>query len=214
MTTPGGASPDEEGARELRAAERTVVRTLTRLHREQPLEAGFRIDAVLARAAASPADTRPRSHRGAGAATDDPELLAHAVTALVERGDVERDGRRIRLAGASPRLGADMRARADALIERLRAAAPRVPPTDTLARDLGLPAAVLDYLRRDGEIVSIGPRIDYPSDVLDGLLERAAGARDAEGGLSVARLRDLLGTGRRHAHALLEHLESASSDTD
>ena len=191
-----------------RAAERHVMRALRRMHTEQPLVADFRADAVVARALETPRDARPASHRGAGADPLTPELAAAALDGLVERGEVVRDGRRVRLPDRHAGLAPEMRAQADAMIGRLRATAPAVPPLDRVAREFGIPAPVVDYLRRSGELVSIGPGLDYPADVLARLIADVTALMAAEGPLSVGRYRDALGTGRRHAVALLEHFDA------
>jgi hypothetical protein len=68
---------------------------------------------------------------------------------------------------------------------------------EPIARRLGTPDWVVDALRRTGELVAVAPGIEYSRDVLDALLV-ALGGRD----LSVAELRDELGTSRRYAAAL------------
>jgi len=191
-----------------RAAERRVTRVLARMHREQPLAAAFRADAVMARVLDAPPDLRPATHRGAGSASMTAEVAAAAFDALVDRGDVIRDGRRVRLPDRTAGLAPEMRARADELLGRLRAAAPAVPPLDRAARELGIPPPVVDYLRRTGELVSVAPGLDYPRDVLEQLARQVLALIDAERALSVARCRDALGTGRRHAVALLEHFDA------
>ena len=183
-----------------------MVRLLETLHREQPYSAAFRMDAVIAAALAQPADRRPPSHRGAGQAQPDaPELLA-AVDRLVARGALERRGRRVSLPGSGA-LGSEVRWRADELIRRLRAAAPSVPRTDGVARAVGLPDAAVERLRRDGELVSIGPEIDLPADVVDALRTQLVDLVRLRGGLATAEYRDVIGAGRRHAVAILEYFD-------
>ena len=202
-------APDTAPPAAVRAAERRVARVLARMHREQPLAAAFRADAVVERVLETPRDPRPASHRGAAAEPISAGLAAAALDELVRRGEVVRDGRRVRLPERSAGLAPEMRARGDALLDRRRSLAPAVPPVDRVARELGIPPPVIGYLRSTGELVSIGPGLDYPGDVLAKLEREAVALVDAEGALSVARYRDALGTGRRHAVALLEHFDAA-----
>lgn len=176
--------------------ERRLLNVLRRFHRREPMAPDIRIDALIA--ALRDEGNRPATHRGArSSAISDAEFL-ELIDELAERGELVRDGHRVRLAGHSPRLGTEMRERADALLDELRGHAATPPRADTVARRLGVPPGVLDALRQSGELVPLAPGIDYPADVLDALLERLAGRE-----LSVAEVRDELDTSRRYAAALL-----------
>ncbi len=67
---------------------------------------------------------------------------------------------------------------------------------------------LVDALVRRGRLVKVGEDLYYPSDRLDALLTRLASAMEAAGQLTLAEARDLLGTSRRFAQALLEHMDS------
>lgn len=192
--------------RQTDAAARQLVRALRRLHREQPLVDAFRSDAVIARVAAEPADPRPASHRGASGPPD-LAVLARALDGLVDGGEVIREGRRIRLAGRQVELGPEMRSRADELLEQVRRFGAAPPPVERLARRLGIPDRVVDYLRRSGALVSIGPGIDLSAEIEARLRDEAAALISREGPITVSRYRDAIGTGRRHAVALLEFFD-------
>lgn len=196
------AGPIDPGQRRL--AERRLLLALRRFHRSEPLSADIRADGLIARVRADPAERRPTGHRGAARlALDDAEL--HAVLdGLVTSGQVERQGRRVRLAGEAPELDPAMRERVERLLAELRSAGAEPPRVERPAARLGVPLATLDQLRRAGELVSVGAGIDYPRDVHVGLSRRIE-AMAADGTLSVARLRDDLGTSRRYAEALLRH---------
>jgi len=78
------------------------------------------------------------------------------------------------------------------------------PSAESLAARLGIPAALLDQLRANGDLVSIGPRIDLTRDswaAVAARLDRLAGA----GPLSVSVVRDELDTARRFAERILQH---------
>ena len=187
----------------LRDAERRLMVALRRLHAAQPLQPDHRIDAVRRAVQAAPT-ARSRRHRGGSVrAIDDPTFDA-ALDALVAAGRVERNGRRIQLTGNRPVLGDQMRARANALLDALRAAGVTPPRAETVARNLGVPVAVVEGMRAAGELVSIAPGIDYPADVLADLVEHLAGAVTGEP--SRAAIIDELGVSRRYADALLSHL--------
>ena len=183
-----------------RLAERRLLTALARAHRHEPMRPWLRADTVLRDVREAP--LRPSSHRGAQPlGLTDTELRA-VLAALAEEGEIEMIGAKVRLASRASALGAEMRRRADELLAELRAAGASPPRAEAVARRIGLPEAVVDGLRQSGELVSAAPGVDYPADVLDALLGRLAGRE-----LSVADVRDELGTTRRFAAALLEAAE-------
>jgi len=182
-----------------RLAERRLLSALARFHRREPMTPDLRTDALIAML--RDPGRQPASHRGgAPLSLTDAELL-EVIADLASRGEVEREGHRLRLAGHHTELGSSMRRRADALLAELRAAGASPPRAELAARRLGLPDGVVDALRRSGELVVLAPGIDLPRDIVEPLLERLRGR-----GLSVAQVRDELGTSRRYAAALLDAL--------
>jgi len=90
-----------------------------------------------------------------------------------------------------------------ALEERLRAAGHEPPPAAELD------AGDLRALRDAGRVVRLGrDRYAHP-DAIAAVRARVEAIIAAEGSITLARLRDELGTSRRHAQALLEHLDAA-----
>jgi hypothetical protein len=67
---------------------------------------------------------------------------------------------------------------------------------------------IVDALARQGRLVKVGEDLFYPPDRLDALMGRLAAAMETAGQLTLAEARDLLGTSRRYAQALLEHMDS------
>ena len=67
---------------------------------------------------------------------------------------------------------------------------------------------LVDALVRQGRLVKVGEDLYYPPDRLEALMGRLAAAMEAAGQLTLAEARDLLGTSRRYAQALLEHMDS------
>jgi selenocysteine-specific elongation factor len=89
-----------------------------------------------------------------------------------------------------------------ALEERLRAAA-HEPPNET-----DLEAADLRALRDAGRAVRVGRSMYAHPDALAAVRARVERVIEAEGSITLARLRDELDTSRRYAQALLEHLDA------
>jgi selenocysteine-specific elongation factor len=92
-----------------------------------------------------------------------------------------------------------------ALEARLRAAG-HEPPTEA---ELGPAAAELQALRAAGRAVRIGRSLYAHPDAIAAVRDRVVAIVQAEGDVTLARLRDDLGTSRKFAQALLEHLDAA-----
>jgi selenocysteine-specific elongation factor len=106
-----------------------------------------------------------------------------------------------RLPPAPIELGPD----ALALEQRLRDAGYE-PPNDS---ELGELARELPALVATGRAVRIGRSMHAHSDAIANVRAVVERVIEAEGQVTLARLRDELGTSRKYAHALLEHLDAA-----
>jgi selenocysteine-specific elongation factor len=63
-------------------------------------------------------------------------------------------------------------------------------------------------LVREKRLVRVGEDLYYPPERLEPLLRRLTQAMEAAGQMTLAEARDLLGTSRKFAQALLEHMDS------
>ena len=198
--TIGAIDPEQR-----RLAERLVLAALRRFHREQPLAADLRMDALVSRVRAAAARRPPPRHRGAAPLELEDADLRRVIEDMVTDGRLSRDGRRIRLPEARPGLDPEMDARVRELLDGLRASGAEPPRVDGIAARLGIPPTVIDQLRSSGLLRSIGPGIDYPADVWSALHARV---EEMSGPMSIARLRDELRTSRRHAEAILAAVAS------
>jgi len=196
MAEPIGAIDPEQ--RHL--VERLALQALRRFHREQPLAADLRMDALVSRVRSIAARSRPRGHRGGTPLTLADAELRRVIDDLAADGRLLRSGRRLRLPEARSGLDPEMGERVETLLAGLRAAGSNPPRVDGIAARLGIPPNVVDQLRASGALRSIAPGIDYPADVWAALRARVD---EMPGSVSVARLRDELRTSRRHAEAIL-----------
>jgi selenocysteine-specific elongation factor len=106
---------------------------------------------------------------------------------------------------AVPRAAvAELSSAAIALEERLRAAG----HTPLSVAQLGDDAAELPALIAAGRAVRIGRAMHAHPDALAAVRERAIAVLEAEGELTLARLRDELQVSRKYAEALIEHLDA------
>jgi selenocysteine-specific elongation factor len=78
------------------------------------------------------------------------------------------------------------------------------PPIEA---DLGADAAELPALRRAGRAVRVGRELHYHPDALAEAERRVRTLAEAHGSVTIAQLRDALGTSRKFAQALLEHFD-------
>ena len=125
-------------------------------------------------------------------------------------------GRRRHAAGAAERAdarpGAPAAAAPDAADRRTLAstrgllAAGHEPPSRS---ELGDDAAHLPKLIPAGVAVRIGRDLYAHRDAVAAVAERVGAIIETEGSITLARLRDELGTSRKYAQALLEHLDQA-----
>jgi hypothetical protein len=201
--TIGAIDPEQR-----RVAERLILAALRRFHREQPLSADLRMDALVRRVRDAAKRKPPPRHRGATPLTLEDADLRRVVEEMADDGRLVRRGRRVALPGTTPSLDPEMAERVELLLEGLRAAGADPPRVDGPAARLGITPPVLDQLRAGGILRQVAPGIDYPADVWSALAARVEAMR---GPLSVARLRDELHTSRRHAEAILAALARAGS---
>jgi hypothetical protein len=193
--TIGAIDPEQR-----RVAERLVLASLRKFHREHPLSVDVRMDSLVSRVRAASGRKPPPRHRGSAPLTLEDAELRRVIEEMADDGRLVRNGRRVGLPGVAPSLEPEMAERVDRLMEGLRSAGASPPRVDGLAARLGIPPSVLDQLRAGGQLRQIAPGIDYPADVWSALQARLESMR---GPMSVARLRDDLHTSRRHAEAIL-----------
>ena len=108
-------------------------------------------------------------------------------------------------ARALPLAREALSAEALALEQRLRRAGAE-PPSEA---ELGADARHLPELRAAGRAVRVGRSMYAHADAVAEVGERVREIIAADGSITLARLRDELGTSRRYAQALLEHLDAA-----
>jgi hypothetical protein len=195
-------------AEQRRVAERLILSALRRFHREQPLAADLRLDALFARVRAASSRRPPPRHRGATPLELDDGELREVVESMVQDGRIVRTGRRVRLPGAEPALDPEMAERVERLLAGLRESGAAPPRVEGLAARVGITPTALAQLRASGMLRQVAPGIDYPADVWTALSARV---EEMRGPLSVARLRDELHTTRRHAEAILAALGRRSA---
>jgi selenocysteine-specific elongation factor len=113
----------------------------------------------------------------------------------------ERDGIVARAAFA-PALTQAQQAQVDTYVAALEAS-PYAPPTDTK-----LPRDLLAYLVEAGRVVAVGDGVVFAAEAYREMVERVVAHLRAQGSITLAQVRDMFGTSRKYAQALLDHLDS------
>jgi selenocysteine-specific elongation factor len=123
------------------------------------------------------------------------------VASLVEQGLLRDEGGVIADRSHTPQPTADERAAADTYLAILRAK-PFSPPTDGRP-----PEELVAYLVQAGEAVAAGDCV-FEAAAYGEAVRRITGHLQDHRTVTLAQVRDLLGTSRRYAQALLEHLDA------
>ena len=111
----------------------------------------------------------------------------------------------------APRALDDPLARRLAESVRADGLAPRAPDALAAAAEVDRATAVrtLDRLAAEGALVRLRAGVYLAPDALEAARRAVVAACEQDGSITIARLRDLLGTSRKHAQAILEHLDAA-----
>ena len=157
---------------------------LAAYHRKFPLRSGMPLEELRSRLAQS------------GAASDD------VIDRLQARGVLSVRGTLVALPRHVPALSAEEQQAADDYLTLLRAN-PHSPPTDRAPSD-----DLLGLLIDRGDVVRVGDGIVFAAEAYNEMVARITERLRADGPLTLAEARDMLGTSRRYAQALLEHLDS------
>jgi len=110
-------------------------------------------------------------------------------------------GTAVGLPGHEVRLTAAQESEVRALLTALEAN-PYSPPTERR-----LPAELIAYLEEQGEVVDVGDGVVFAAGAYREMVERITEHLRREGAITLAQVRDMFGTSRKYAQALLEYLD-------
>jgi len=199
---PGGGArvAVHHGTREAAARLVELGGRFVQLRLEQPLVAA-RGDRLVIRSLAPPDTLGGGVVLDAAPARHGPSRDLLARLARLERGEAEPEAAPVATPSPAP-APAPLGPAALALEELLREAGHEPPP------DLGLAPEDLAALRAHGRITRLGRGTHIHRDALADVAARVTGLIERDGPLTLAALRDELGTSRRYAQALLEALDA------
>jgi selenocysteine-specific elongation factor len=131
----------------------------------------------------------------------DSRAFDRAVALWSRRGEIrEGGGSSVSLAGHEPRLDPEQEKRAQQMLATLREQ-PFTPPI--LSGD----DALLAYLEDRGDIVRVDERVVFAAEAYREMVERVVAHLKEWESVTLAQVRDMLGTSRRYAQALMEHMD-------
>ena len=137
-------------------------------------------------------------------------LQARPFTLLLEaltRDGFEDRGQLVATAGWAPALSVAQRGIADAYVASLKVT-PQTPPIE------GKPdAGVLAFLVDSGEVVDAGDGVVFEANAYREMVDEVVGLLRERETVTMAEVRDLLGSSRRYVQALLEHMDSQRMTT-
>jgi selenocysteine-specific elongation factor len=188
-----------------RRADRVVLR---RIAPPDTLGGATVLDPAPRRHGPGPATERLRRLR-AGEAGSDRDADRGAADAAAAEGGAADAGAAAAAAERPPRPLGERELLVLALLRRDRFS-PRSPPE--LAQAIGVGersvSEALDVLAAHGALVRLDSVIAYPADVFAEAERKVRDAARTTGSISLAELRDALGTSRKYAQAILERLDS------
>ncbi len=161
---------------------------LASYHDEYPLRAGISREAL-------------RSGLGL-----EPKVFGGVVGRAAAEGMVVDEGATIRLASHEVRLSEVQEEAVGALLAAF-ATSPYLTPSAKESRAAVGPE-VLDILIGRGDLVQVSDEVLFLADTYGEIVARVRDVIEREGSTTLAQVRDMLGTSRKYAQALLEHLDS------
>jgi selenocysteine-specific elongation factor len=129
-----------------------------------------------------------------------PRVFQLVLDALLATGVLEDHGAAVSMPGWQPRLTPSQQTAADAYLQALDAT-PFSPAEGRPAED------VFGYLVESRKVVDVGGGVAFGATAYDRMVEDVIARLGQKETVTLAEVRDLFGTSRRYAQALLEHLD-------
>ncbi|MSQ13643.1 MAG: selenocysteine-specific translation elongation factor [Dehalococcoidia bacterium] len=128
-------------------------------------------------------------------------VFGEVVARMTGQGTLAEDGAAVRLPDHQPRLSPEQQRLADAYVQALEAA-PFSPPTDRYPD-----AEVLAFMADEGRVVRFTQEVVFGAQAYAQARDRVLARLRQNGKIAVSEVRDVLGTSRKYALALMEYLD-------
>ena len=141
----------------------------------------------------------------------DNRLYAHLMAELVSSGKVEETGDFIRRSGFTPTIDPKAAGARERILQTLLQGRFAPPGLDEITKRAGDGAAferIFRALRDEGLVVEVAGGVFFHRDVLEDIKRIVAEEISRQGNITVAALRDRLGTSRKYALTVLEYFDS------
>jgi selenocysteine-specific elongation factor len=132
-------------------------------------------------------------------------IFTAVADAAVRDGNLRDLGPRMALPEHQPHPTAEQSARVESLMADYRASPAAPPSVKESVEAIG--QELWDYLVEKGDLVTVSPDVAFEARRYDALVEEIRGRLAGGATITVAEVRDLLGTSRKYALALMEHLD-------
>jgi selenocysteine-specific elongation factor len=132
-------------------------------------------------------------------------LYNQIVTRALTEGLIEADDTSLWGTGHTVQFTSEQQSKIGALLHAFREAPYTTPSVSECTEQLG--DEVFYALLDDGVLVRINSDVVYTAEALKEMQERVAGLIRAQGSVTIAQVRDLLGTSRKYAVSLMEYLD-------
>ncbi len=119
----------------------------------------------------------------------------------VERGELKEGDGALALPGHHARLDERQQARVESYLRELEANSVAPAPSEALDDEL------LVYLEDSGRIVRVGDGVAFTPEAYAEMTARIVAHLREHGAITLAQVRDMFGTSRKYAQALLEHMD-------
>ncbi len=130
-----------------------------------------------------------------------PQVFNDVLSLLNEAGVTVEQGSTVRLPDHTPNLGDTQRAAVDEYLRQLDSD-PFSPPTD-----FAIDPEVVNLLDSEGQVVKVSESVVFSASAYQLMVDRITVHLSENGEITVADVRDLLGTSRKYALALMDHLD-------
>ena len=130
-----------------------------------------------------------------------PQVFNDVLSLLNDAGVTVEQGSSVKLPDHSPNLGDSQQKDADEYLRRLDSD-PFSPPTD-----FPIDPEVVSLLDAEGQVVKVSESVVFSASAYRQMVDGITGHLSERGEISVADVRDLFGTSRKYALALMDHLD-------